>query len=139
MELAKWRQKHILLFFKCSLNFRAIALQSELNKVSTSNFVKFQLQSMSSKIERAFKKTTKFFNKIRLKRTSIRQLKRTINQCKISYMRKKTFFCKNVLLYNINNKYMVLEIIISKFPWILKIMSRNTFPELQPDSASYVY
>ena len=28
-------------FFKCSLNFRAYALQSELNKVSISNFVKF--------------------------------------------------------------------------------------------------
>ena len=42
--------------FKCSLNFRAHALQSELNKVSISNFVKFQLQRISSKIERAFHK-----------------------------------------------------------------------------------
>ena len=33
---------------------------------------------------------------------------------------------------------MVLEININKFSCILKIMSRNTFPELQPDSASYV-
>ena len=32
---------------------------------------------------------------------------------------------------------MVLEIIIIKFSCILKIMSRNTFPEPQPDSASY--
>ena len=32
---------------------------------------------------------------------------------------------------------MVLEIIIFKFSCILKIMSRNTFPESQPDSASY--
>ena len=31
---------------------------------------------------------------------------------------------------------MVLEIIIIKFCCILKIMSRNTFPEPQPDSAS---
>ena len=33
---------------------------------------------------------------------------------------------------------MVLEIIIIKFSCILKMMSRNTFPEPQPDSASYV-
>ena len=57
MELAKRGQKHILLFFNGSLNFRAHALQSESNKVSISNFVKLQLQSMSSKSERAFEKT----------------------------------------------------------------------------------
>ena len=51
-------------FFKCSLNFIAQALQSELNKVSLSNFVKFRLQSMTSKIERAFEKTTTFSIKI---------------------------------------------------------------------------
>ena len=33
---------------------------------------------------------------------------------------------------------MVLEIITIKFSGILKIMSRNTFPEPQPDSASYL-
>ena len=69
-------------FFKCSLNFRAHALQLELNKVGYTNFVKFRLQSMSSKIERAFEKRTKFSIKIRLKRTIIRQQKMTINQCK---------------------------------------------------------
>ena len=53
---------------KCSReNFRAHALQSELNKVSISNFVKFRLQSMSSKIEQAFEKTTKFPSKLGLK------------------------------------------------------------------------
>ena len=46
-------------FFKCSLNFRAHALQFELNKVEYTNFAKFQLQSMSSKIEGAFEKTNK--------------------------------------------------------------------------------
>ena len=45
--------------FKCSLNFRAHALQFELNKVEYTNFAKFQLQSMSSKIEGAFEKTNK--------------------------------------------------------------------------------
>ena len=53
-------------------------------------------------------------------------------------MRKNTFFCKHVLIYTINNISMVLEIIIIKFSCILKMMSRNTFPEPQPDSASYV-
>ena len=43
-------------FFKCLLNFKAHALQSELSKVSIFNFVEFQLQSMSSKVERAFEK-----------------------------------------------------------------------------------
>ena len=46
-------------FFKCLLNFRAHALQSELNKVGYTNFVKLRLQSMSFKIERAFEKRKK--------------------------------------------------------------------------------
>jgi len=46
-------------FFKCSLNFKAHALQFEPNKVEYTNFAKFQLQSMSSKIEGAFEKTNK--------------------------------------------------------------------------------
>ena len=49
---------------------------------------------------------------------------------------KTHFFCKNVLLYTINNISMVLEIIIIEFSCILIMMSRNTFPEPQPDSAS---
>ena len=46
-------------FFKCLPNFKAYALQLELNKVEYTNFAKFQLQSMSSKIEGAFEKTNK--------------------------------------------------------------------------------
>ena len=92
-------------------------------------------------------KTTKFSIKIRLKRTLIRQLKRTINQCKSSciiIIIKKNiyiyiYFCKNILLYTIISIAMVLKIIISKCSFILKMMFRNTFPEPQPDSASYVY
>ena len=49
-------------FFKCTLNFRANALQSE---VSISYFVKFRLQSMSFKIERAFEKTNEIFHQNR--------------------------------------------------------------------------
>ena len=41
------------------------------------------------------------------------------------------------MLYTINNLSVVLNIIISKFSYSLKTMSRNTFPETQPDSASY--
>ena len=52
-------------FFKCSLNFRANALQLRLNKVWSTNFVKFRLQSTSSKIEQAFEKDVIFnFTKI---------------------------------------------------------------------------
>ena len=51
--------KLYLLFFKCLLNFRANALQLEINKDGYTNFAKFRLQSMSSKIERALKKTNK--------------------------------------------------------------------------------
>ena len=116
--------------FKCSLNYRAHALQSELNKVSIilSNFVRFRLQSMSSKIKQAIKKITKKNLKNRAKQDINQATKRTIYQCKIPYMRKKTFFCKSVWLYIINNLFVVLEIIISKFSYNLKIISRNTFP-----------
>ena len=63
--------------------------------------------------------------------TLIRQLKRTINQCKKNYIKKKTHFFGR--MYCIS---MVLEIIIIKFSCISKMMSRNTFHEPQPDSAS---
>ena len=68
------------------------------------------------------------------KRTLIGQLNRTINHCKILYVRTHPF-CKNILIYSINNTSMVLEIFVSQFSCILKIMARNTFPEPQPDSA----
>ena len=61
VRIGKIKTKNIFCpFFKCSLNFRAYALQSEPSKVSISNFVKFILQSMSSEIERAFEKRIKF-------------------------------------------------------------------------------
>ena len=43
---------------------------------------------------------------------------------------------KNVMTYTINNIFIVLKIIISKYSYILKIMSRYTFSEPQPDTAS---
>ena len=50
---------------------------------------------------------------------------------------KNTFFCKFYSLYTINNLCVVIEIIASYFPYGLKMMSRNTLSEPQPDSASY--
>ena len=64
MKIKTW----FVCFFKCSLNLRAHALQSELSKVSIYNFVKFELQSMSSKIERAFEKTNIIFHQNRAKK-----------------------------------------------------------------------
>ena len=48
-------------FFKCLLNFRAHNLQLKLNKVGYTKFVKFWLQRMSSKMERAFENDKKCF------------------------------------------------------------------------------
>ena len=62
-------------FFKCSFNFKAHALQSEPNKDRLSNFVKFQLQSLSCKIEQAFEKKKIYPLKIGPRRTLIWQLK----------------------------------------------------------------
>ena len=63
MKIKAW----FVYFFKYMLNFEAHALQSELNKGSVSNFLKFQLQSMSSKIERAFEKIIKIFHQYKAK------------------------------------------------------------------------
>ena len=51
--------ENFVIFFECLLNFRAHALQLELNKVGYNNFAKLRLQSMISKIEEAFEKTNK--------------------------------------------------------------------------------
>ena len=93
-------QKHVYFFFKCSLIIRAPALQSE---VSISNFVKFELQSMSLKIEQAFKKTNKIFIKIWPKRPSIRQLYGPKINVKSLTQGKTHCFCKNALLCILNN------------------------------------
>ena len=52
-------------------------------------------------------------------------------------MRKKCIFCKIKSLYNINNLCVEIKLIANKFPYGLKIMSKNTLSEPQPDSASY--
>ena len=91
--------ENFVCFFKCSLNFRAHALQSELSKTSISNFVKIELQSMDSIIERVFEKTNKIFHQNMAKKDIYQATIRTINQCKISYMRKKHIFVVKTYCY----------------------------------------
>ena len=91
----KMKIKAYFVIFKCSLNFRAHALQSELNNVSILNFVKFLLQSMSSKIEQAFEKTAKKNHN----NTIIRQLKGPYINVKFITQGGKTFLEECVALY----------------------------------------
>ena len=63
--------------------------------------------------------------------------KKDHNQCKISYMKKKYIFCKIISLYTMNNLCVVIKVVASEFPYGLKIMSRNTLSERQPDSTLY--
>ena len=135
MKIKTWN----VCFFKCSLNFRAHALQSELNKVSISNFSKFQLQSNSSNIEQAFEKNNIIFHQNRAKKEINQTTKRTINQCKSPKMRTNTIFCKNVLLCFINNLPAVSLLVLYRYQVIFLSFEsdvQNTFPEPQPDSAS---
>ena len=50
---------------------------------------------------------------------------------------KVNFFCKIISIYTINNICVVIEIIATQFSHGLRMMSRNTLSEPQPDSASY--
>ena len=84
----------VFFFFKCLLNFRAHALQSELTKVSVSNFFKFQLQSKTSEIVRAFEKTIKMSHQNRAKKDIYQATLRTIHHCKIPYIKKKHFLLR---------------------------------------------
>ena len=53
MKIKTW----FVCFFKCSFVLRVGAVIFELDKVSMSNFVKFEFRSMTLKIERVFEKT----------------------------------------------------------------------------------
>ena len=56
MKIKAW----FVRFFKCSFVLRVGAVIFELDKVSMSNFVKFEFRSMTLKIEKVFQKQTKF-------------------------------------------------------------------------------
>ena len=49
---------------------------------------------------------------------------------------KVNFFCKNISLYTTTNLCVVIEICASEFPYGLRMMSKNTLYEPEPDSAS---
>ena len=53
MKIKTW----FVRFFKCSFILRVGAVIFELDKVSMSNFVKFEFRIMTLKIERVFEKT----------------------------------------------------------------------------------
>ena len=57
VEVNKMREKHaILVFFKCFLNTRAMALILELDEGNIYRYVKFEYQSGNFNIDRVFKK-----------------------------------------------------------------------------------
>ena len=68
-------------------------MDSQLNH-NISNFVKFQFQRMTLKIEQVIEKITKFWVKNWPKRAMNLVTKKDHNKCKSSYTRKKFFFCK---------------------------------------------
>ena len=75
-------------FYKCSFVLRVGAVIFELyNKVSMSNFVKFEFLSMTLKIERVFEKTNIILSQKLSKRAMNLVSKKDHNQCTISYMR----------------------------------------------------
>ena len=94
----------ILELMLCNRNLTKLVYQTLLSS---------DCRAWALKLGEHLKKQQKISIKIMLIRSLIRQLKKTINQCKTSYMRKNHFFCKNVFLYTINNISMVLKIIIS--------------------------
>ena len=68
-------------FFKCSFVLRVCAVIFELNKVSMSNFVKFEFRSMTLNIEGVFEKTNKILSKKLTKRAMNLARKRNHNLC----------------------------------------------------------
>jgi len=88
MKIKTW----FVRFFKCSFVLRVGALIVELDIVSMSNFVKFEFRSMTLKIERVFEKTNIILIKKLAKMAMNLFSKKDRNQCKISYIRKNTFF-----------------------------------------------
>ena len=79
-------------FFKCSLVLRFGAVIFELDKVSMSNFSKFEFQSMTLNFEREFEKTNKILSQKLAKRAKNLVSKKDHYKCKISNMRKKLIF-----------------------------------------------
>ena len=64
MKIKTW----FVRFFKCSFVLRVGAVIFELDKVSMSNFVKFEFRSMTLKIEGVFEKANKILSQKLAKR-----------------------------------------------------------------------
>ena len=109
MKIKTW----FVCFFKCSFVLRVGAVIFELNKVSKSNFVKFEFLGMTLKTERVFEKTNIIFSQKLVKWAMNLVRKKDHNRCKISYMRKITFFCKIHSLHTINNLCVEIELTAS--------------------------
>ena len=103
---------YFIVFSNARSIFKLMLCNLNLTKLVYQTFLSLYCKAWALKFSEHLKRKKNSI-KIGLKRTLIRQPKRTLNQCKISYMRKNWFFCKNVLLYTINNISIVLEIIIS--------------------------
>ena len=86
MKIKTW----FVRFFRCSFVLRVRAVIFELNKVSMSNFVKFEFLEMTLKIKRVFEKTNMILSQKVAKWAMNLVSKKDHNQCKISYMRKDT-------------------------------------------------
>ena len=79
-------------FFKCSFVLRVGVVIFELDKVTMSNFVKFEFRSMTLKIERVFEKTHKILSQKLAKRAMNLVIRKDPKPCKNSYRRKKYIF-----------------------------------------------
>ena len=88
MKIKTW----FVRFFKCSLVLRVGAVIFELDKVSMSNFVKFEFLGMTLKIEIVFEKTNIILSQKLSKWAMSLVSKKYHTQCKISYTRKKYIF-----------------------------------------------
>ena len=107
MKIKTWFAR----FFKCSFVLRVGAVIFELDKVSMSNFVKFEFLGMTLKIERVFEKTNIILSQKLVKWARNLVSKKDHHQCKISYMRKITFFfCKIRSLHTIHNLCVEIEL-----------------------------
>ena len=77
MKIKTW----FVRFFKCSFVLRVGAVIFELDKVSTSNFVKFEFWRMTLNIEGVFEKTNKILSQKLAKRAMNLARKRNHNLC----------------------------------------------------------
>ena len=110
--MTKWRQKHgLFVFSDAHIILRLMLCNRNLAKLVYPTLCR----AWAWKLSEDLKKKKKITIKVGPKRPAYYATIRTINKCKIPYMRKNTFLCKNALPCIINTLPVVLEIIISYF------------------------